>query len=308
MDYISIRVTTIRGDQKIGFDVYIKISDRMILFLHKGDSFEGRRLQRLKEKKLKKMFILKQDEQLYLSYLQRNLDSAYDSTSVKDISVRAEIISGSQQSNIEDVFENPDSPQSYNKIKSEATRYVDFILNQSDSVKALMSVDKGDQLLSQHCVNVATLSVALAQKLKVMEADKIQLIALGAFLHDFGHTLKQIDLKKPVSAMSPEEAKIWKEHTHVGAEALRDKKHLDAEVLSIILNHEENVSGTGPLGLPAKDQSFMCTIVSSANTVDRLITFEGVAVADLKKKFAVEYIGRHPLTHIQHLTEIIKQL
>jgi putative nucleotidyltransferase with HDIG domain len=308
MDYISIRVTTIRGDQKIGFDVYIKIHDKMILFLHKGDSFEGRRLQRLKEKKLKKMFILKQDEPQYLVYLQTNLDSAYDRSSVKDISVRAEIIVGSQQGNIEEVFENPDSPESYNKIKNEAAKYVDFILNQADSVKALMSVDQGDQLLSQHCVNVATLSVGLAQKLNLVEPEKIQLMALGAFLHDFGHILKPIDLKKPVSLMSADEQSIWKQHTQVGAEALRDKKHLDADVLNIILNHEENVSGTGPLGVSAKDQLFITTIVASANTVDRMITFEGIQLSELKKKFAVDYIGRHPLIHIQHLTEIIKQL
>lgn len=308
MDYISIRVATIRGDQKIGFDVYIKIHDKMILFLHKGDSFEGRRLQRLKEKKLKKMFILKQDEKSYLAYLQKNLDLAYDKSSVKDISTRAEIITGSQQSNIEEVFENPDSPESYNKIKNEAARYVDFILNQSDSIKALMSVEKGDQLLSQHCVNVSTLSVGLAQKLGFVDSQKIQLMALGAFLHDFGHTINSIDLKKPVASMTPEEQQIWKQHTKVGAETLRDKKHFDEEVLNIILNHEETVSGTGPNGLLAKDQLFISTIVASANSVDRLMTFEGIPTDEIKKKFALEYIGRHPLQHIQHLTEIIKQL
>ena len=52
MDYVSIRVSTLRGDQKIDFNAYIKINEKMVLYLRRGDSFEGERLLRLKEKKL----------------------------------------------------------------------------------------------------------------------------------------------------------------------------------------------------------------------------------------------------------------
>ena len=58
MDYTTIRVSTLRGDQKINFDAYLKIGEKMVLYVRQGDSFEGDRLKRLKEKKLKKMFIL----------------------------------------------------------------------------------------------------------------------------------------------------------------------------------------------------------------------------------------------------------
>ena len=53
-DFISMRVSTLRGDLKIDFDVYVKINDKMILYIRRGDSFEGPRLKRLREKKTKK--------------------------------------------------------------------------------------------------------------------------------------------------------------------------------------------------------------------------------------------------------------
>lgn len=85
MSHLPIRVNTLRGDQKIDFDVHIKINDRMILYIRQGDSFEGPRLQRLKERKLKKLFIAPEQEENYRAYVQRNLDIAYDDASGKDI-------------------------------------------------------------------------------------------------------------------------------------------------------------------------------------------------------------------------------
>ena len=57
MDYVSIRVSTLRGDQKIEFNAYLKINEKMVLYLRQGDSFEGDRLKRLKEKKLRKRLL-----------------------------------------------------------------------------------------------------------------------------------------------------------------------------------------------------------------------------------------------------------
>ena len=56
--YVPIRVSTLRGNLKIPFDAYVSVASKHILFCRKGDSFGGDRLDRLKKKKLKIMFIL----------------------------------------------------------------------------------------------------------------------------------------------------------------------------------------------------------------------------------------------------------
>ena len=308
MDYVSIRVSTLRGDQKIDFNAYVKINDKMVLYLRRGDSFEGDRLKRLKDKKLRKMYILNNEENMYLNYLKTNIDSAYDSTSTKDMQTRAEIIQGSQQSNTEEVFENPDNEISYNYAKEAAGKYVNFLVNNAQAMTAVMAIENTDKNIAHHGVTVATLSMALAQKLGVADEKKTQLLTLGALLHDFGHQNSTLDINRPLSAMSPEDLAIYKRHPTEGAERVQDKKHFDQTVINIIAQHEETINGAGPKGLREKDMDPLSVIVSSANAMDRLITYENVPKIEAAKKLMIEHVGKHPLNHIQMLNDIMRGL
>ncbi|WP_374080173.1 HD-GYP domain-containing protein [Bdellovibrio bacteriovorus] len=308
MDYVSIRVSTLRGDQKIDFNAYVKINEKMILYLRRGDSFEGERLKRLKDKKLRKMYILTDEENSYRSYLQKNIETAYDDSSSKDIQTRAEIIQGSQQNNAEEVFENPDNVESYNYAKDAAGKYVNFIMSNAQAMSSIMSMENTDKNIAHHGVTVATLSIALAQKLGVNDPKKTQLLTLGAILHDYGHHNSTLNLNQPLDAMSAEDKALWNKHPSDGATKVQDKKHFDQAVINIISQHEETINGAGPKGLREKDLDPLAIIVSSANAMDRLITFEGIPKAEAAKKMMIDHVGKHPLQHIQMLNDILKGL
>lgn len=306
MDYVSIRVSTLRGDQKIDFDAFVKINDKMVLYLRRGDSFEGDRLKRLKEKKLKKMFILNNDENMYRDYLHRNIEIAYDNNSGKDITTRAEIVQGQQQSNTEEVFENPDSVESYNSAKDAAGKYVDFLMSNAKAFSSVMAVQNSDQNLAHHGVTVATLSVNLAAKLGITDPKTTQLLTLGALLHDFGHMHSNAPYQKKIADMTKEEYALYLEHPRIGATKVQDKQHFDKPVINIIMQHEEKINATGPLKLKEKEQDPLAVIVSSCNALDRLITFEGVEKSAAAKELMINKVGEHPLQHIQFLAEIMK--
>ncbi|KYG64084.1 hypothetical protein AZI86_14880 [Bdellovibrio bacteriovorus] len=307
MDYVSIRVSTLRGDQKIDFNAYVKINEKMILYLRRGDSFEGERLKRLKEKKLRKMFIVTDEESLYRDYLQKNIETAYHDSN-KDMQTRAEIIQGAQQSNTEEVFENPESEKSYAECKDAAGKYVDFIINNTDAFKKVMGMENTDKNIAHHGVTVATLSIALANKLGITDAKRTQLLTLGSLLHDFGHHASSLNLVQPLAKMSAEDKAIWARHPSEGAQKVQDKKHFDQTVINIINQHEETINGGGPLGLREKDIDPLSVIVSSANAMDRLITFENIPKSEAAKKLMIEHVGNHPLNHIQMLNDIVKSL
>lgn len=308
MDYVSIRVSTLRGDQKIDFNAYIKINDKMVLYLRKGDSFEGDRLKRLKEKKLRKMFIANSDEGPYRTYLQQNIEMAYDDKSNKDINTRSEIIQGAQQSNAEEVFENPENAESYNNAKDAAGKYVQFLLNNSQAVSSIMNIQNTDQNIAHHGVTVATLSVALANKMNVDDPKLIQLMTLGALLHDYGHYESPLQINRPLSQFSKEDLALYWQHPSLGAQKVQDKKHFDQTVINIINQHEERIDGSGPLKLKENQIDPLALFVGSSNALDRLITFEGVPKAEAPKKLMIDAVGSFPLTHIQNLAEIIKTL
>lgn len=309
MDYVSMRVSTLRGDQKIDFDVYVKINEKMVLYLRQGDSFEGQRLRRLKEKKLKKMFIQAEAEGLYRSYLEKNINMAYDDKSGKDVQTRSEIIQGQQQANAEEVFENPEDATAYNNTKNMAGKYVEFLMSNTQAVASVMNIENVDKSSSHHGVSVATLAVSLAEKLKNITPEHTQILALGALLHDFGHHDLHSDLSLSFEKMTPEQQATYKTHPSVGSQRVLDKKHFDPQVIRIINEHEECIDGSGyPQKLVESKMDPLSVIVASCNALDRMISFEKVPKVEAAKKIMFDRVGKHPLEHLQHLGAILKTL
>lgn len=307
MDYVPIRVSTLRGDQKIDFNAYLKIDDKFIMYLRKGDSFEGARLQRFKEKKLRKVFILQSEEQNYLAYLGRNIDSAYDQNSKVDLENRAAIIQGAQQSNAEEVMENPGNAKAYEVAKDAAAKYAQFLMAEDKALSHILNIENFDHNIAHHGVTVSTLSVALAKKLKIDNPKTTQLLTLGALLHDYGHFESPLKLNHPVLQFSPEDLKLYKQHAMDGGVKVRDKKHFDQTVINIIAQHEECINGSGfPLKLTEAKMDPLAIIVGTANALDRLITFEGVILDQAVKTLMVNSVGKYPLNQIQMLGDIMK--
>ena len=309
MDHVPIRVSTLRGDQKIDFDAYVKINDKFILYLRQGDSFEGARLKRLKEKKLKKMFILDSAEENYRTYLARNIEMAYDAKSGKSLENRSQIVQGAQQSSTEDVMENPDDIKSYNTAKEGTEKFVEFLRQEEGAVLHILNVENIDKNIAHHGVTVSALSAALAKKLGPLDIKLNQLLSLGAMLHDFEHFSSGLDIARPISQFSEADLKIYHEHPVAGGRKVQDKKHFDQSVVNIIVQHEEYIDGKGwPQGLKESQMDPLAVIVGSANALDRIITFEGKDRKEAGKQLMVSGLGKHPLQHMQMLAEIANQL
>lgn len=306
MSHIPIRVSTLRGDQKIDFDSFVKINDKFILYLRKGDSFEGDRLKRLKEKKLKKMFILEGEETLYRDYLKRNIDTAFDPKSGKPIETRCEIVHGVQQTNAEEVMESPENEAAYSQAKDSAAKFVDFLNRESSAIGHVLKLDNPDANIAHHGVTVSTLSVALAGKLGLTDPKQLQLLSLGALLHDFEHFHSNATLQRKLSDFPAPELELYKKHPLNGAQKVQDKKHFDQTVINIIAQHEEYIDGKGfPQGLTEQKLDPLSVIVATCNALDRLVTFESVPKKDAVKSLMINSVGKYPLKHIQSLSEII---
>lgn len=308
--YVPIRVSTLRGDQGINFDTYVKVNDKYILYLRKGDSFEGERLKRLKEKKLKQMYILSDAEEQYRSYLNQNIEMAYDSKSAKPLPLRATIVQGHQQSKAESVFENPDDVVVYNEAKDATKIFIEFLEKEDPhAIKAILDIENFDQSIAHHGVTVSTYSLALAKKLKITDPQRLQLLALGSLLHDIEHFHSGFVINRPLTEFNDVELLSYKKHPILGAARVQDKKHFDASVINIIMQHEETIDGKGfPSGLNEFKCDPLAVIVSSANALDRLISFENISKREAAKKLRLTSMGRHPMKHIDMLSDIMAEL
>ena len=308
MNHIPIRVSTLRGDQEIAFDAYVKINDKFILYVRHGDSFEGPRLQRLRDKKLKKMYIRPEGEKSYRDYLARNIELAYNSNSGKSLEARAEIIQGDQQTFAEEIMERPADMATYLEAKAGAARFVQLLLNEEAAFAKILNIENLDKNIAHHGVTVATLAVHIGKRLGV-DSKLLQLLSLGCLLHDFEHFHSALDVGRPISHMTPVELKVYQDHPMNAGRKVQTLKHFDQTVVNIITQHEEYIDGKGwPQGLKESQSDPMSVVASSANAMDRILTFEGVPRKEAVKLLMMNGVGKHPLQHLQLLGDLINQL
>ncbi|MEI7973526.1 MAG: HD domain-containing phosphohydrolase [Bdellovibrio sp.] len=306
MSHVPIRVSTLRGDQRIGFDVYIKINDGFLLYLKKGDSFEGHRLNRLRRKKLKKMFILADEEKSYRDYVILNVEMAYDEKSDRPLETRSQIVQGYQQSQAESLLEIPSDQKLYEEAKKESLKFAEFLKSEPKALNFIMKMENNDENIAHHGVSVSALACALAHRLGTLDQKQMQFLSFGALLHDIEHAYTGFHVARNLSVMPPEELVMYKNHPVQGAHRVGQLKHFEKTVLNIIAEHEEFVDGRGfPQGLKESQLDPLSIIVGSANVVDRKISFEKIPAQELTKNLMMTCLGQRPLDHLKILTDLI---
>lgn len=306
MNYVPIRVSTLRGDEKILFDLYVSLGERFVHYARQGSSFEGDRLGRLKKKKVKKMFILEEQESSYQDYVQKNLDMAFDKSKGKSVESRAEIAQGMCEASVEEVLENPQDEVSYNAARNVASKYVKLLIEENSAITTILSIENSAKSLAHHGVTVATLAIGLAQKLGIEDPNLLQHLTMGSYLHDLGHSEADTGFGKKLTEMDTKQKELYLSHPRLGAELAQDKKHFDQEVIDIIMQHEEMEDGSGyPLGLAGSKINRLAKIVGICNTWDQLVTFQSLPVADATKKMMMEFLGKYPLDHIKALQSLV---
>lgn len=303
-----IRVSTLRGDLKIPFDVYIFVAGKHILYCRQGDSFEGKRLERLKAKKLKTMYVRPEDDVPYRQYLEQSIDTAYDNKAGKAIETRAEVIQGFQQAAAEEYMEDPLNEFTYRHVRSSVQRFVEFIKSEPMGTKAIMDLKNIDQSVTHHGVTVAALSVAITLENNLRDGQPLHLMALGCLLHDIEHFFSGMDLSRPLISFSDAELKEYKEHLLKGAQRLQAAPFVDGLVLNIIAQHDEHMDGTGfPKGLFERDMDPLVMISGVANAYDHLVCFENMNPKEALRTLLIGKMGKYPLGFLQNLQTVLKK-
>ena len=308
MEYIPVRVSTLRGEQKIPFQLFVKIGAKHILYIKEGANFEGERLKKLKAKKLRKMFILPEHEEAYRAYVTQNIEMAYDQSS-GTLESRSQIIQGIQEVSAEEVMENPDNEKIYQQTKVGTNRYVDFLLNEDQAIQSILNIENTDQNIAHHGVSVSTYAVALAQKMGQLDLPSIKMLALGSLIHDMAHFKKPETFFPHLAEITPEQKELYRSHPLEGASCLKDQNHIDPQVINIILQHHETIDGEGfPNRLRDSKIDPLALITGLANALDRMISFEKASKEDAAKSLLVNFVGRYPLEYLQAMQKVASSL
>lgn len=307
-DFVSIRVCTLRGDQRIDFDAFVQVAGKHILYLRKGDSFEGERLKRLKAKKVRKMYIRIEEEDSYRKYMTQNIEMAYDKNSGKSLKDRSQIIQGVQQSSAEDVMDHPDSKAFYDLALKGSLHFSEFLKNEDEALRQIISIPNEEFSAAHHGVTVSALAIGIARRTGIQDEATLSLIGLGCLVHDIEHQHTPLPIEKQKDQMTLEQQATYELHPKTGLERVKDLDFYDPIIMRIIKEHEEYIDGTGyPGGLYEKDLDPISMIAATANGYDKLVSFFGIEPKAALKTLLIDKLGLYSLENLQHLQAVLKQ-
>jgi putative nucleotidyltransferase with HDIG domain len=165
------------------------------------------------------------------------------------------------------------------------------------SIRALAAaLDARDPYTAGHSERVSMLSVAIARVL-ALSAEAVNVIRLGALLHDIGKIGIPDAVLLKAGPLSPTEFDIIKQHPVVGARILRTVPFLIPHIPIVELHHERPDGLGYPYGLRGDDIPMAARIVHVADAYDAITTKRayrsarppGNALRELRRCAGTEY-------------------
>src|SRR6185436_6068144 len=138
------------------------------------------------------------------------------------------------------------------------------------AIRALaLALDARDPYTAGHSERVSAISAAVGQRLG-LDGDDLDVLRLGALLHDIGKIGISDDVLRKPGGLTPAEFEAIKEHPTTGARILRSVPFLAAH-LPIVELHHERPDGKGyPHGLLADEIPLHARIVHVADAFDAI--------------------------------------
>jgi HD-GYP domain-containing protein (c-di-GMP phosphodiesterase class II) len=197
---------------------------------------------------------------------------------------------------------------------------VDSVLRNSNAMAILSRLKDKDGYNWRHMINCTILMSVFAKYLGIKN-EQIQQLALGAMLHDVGHTKLPQGIINKTKNLNELEFKALKKHVVQSLGLVKGESGISPLVMDMILNHHERVDGSGyPRGLSgskiSKPAKMMAIVdVYDAMTSDRphqngeepihalryLLANKHQFDAQLVQKF-IKCLGVHPVGTIVRLT------
>ncbi len=160
-----------------------------------------------------------------------------------------------------------------------------------DAIMALTLIKNFDEYTYNHSVNVAVISLALAEALSLSAQEKTE-VGVAALLHDVGKTQLALDLIRKPGGLTPAEFEEIKKHPEEGFVLLGKMSHIRPASAYMVREHHMRVDRKGYPD-PGPDYSMhpKSQIISVADCYDALTTMRSYQVAKQPLE-ALEIMGK----------------
>jgi HD-GYP domain-containing protein (c-di-GMP phosphodiesterase class II) len=303
--YVPLRISTLRPNQVLGFDLYIYFKETYLKYASRDESLDAEKLEKLKAQQLARFFITQEDMEHFQATTGRELQSIVANPSIAPHEKLA-FTEGAAQSALEGA--NPThTEQGYGFAKTAAISLRQVIAKNPQMLKAIFGKkSKETDLMISHSLNVCALATKLAELMGHTE-DELDDLACAALIHDIGlvklKTSERGLFLKDASELAPSEKITYYAHCKDSVLLLRDKPYINKRVQDLVINHEENLQGSGPNR--SRNLTPLMEILSMVNLFDKILIVGGIGILDAYQQFQINQIGNYSLPLIKKFKEVL---
>jgi len=216
----------------------------MHLFLRAGVPVTAEKLNQLVAAGKRKLYISAGEHQSFQTYLRENLDDSMQDETIS-VTQRFGMLNVVVRDVLGDAFKKPDIADTVKITQELGEATVDLLCRDDAVASELCSVLYHDYHTFTHSANVAYYCVLLAKELGISSTEELNMIAIGALLHDVGKiSIADSILTKP-GKLTDSEFAIIKQHPGNGFCLLNKREDLSFGQLMMVYQHHERLDGGG---------------------------------------------------------------
>lgn len=306
MDYKPLHLSTIKPHKSLTFDLFIYYGDQYLCYSKRGEQITEEKYLKLKKQKITRFYTNKSDEWNYHQFVEIVLKDLVGDTYI-EIDEKISIIEGTASTAIERMQEDPDSESAYRLTEAAAKSFRLLIKNNPNVLKKIFgkAVEKNDELI-KHSLNVCALALKLAETLGHSEKD-LDDLGTAALIHDIG--IVHMDnggleiFDKPRRSLTNNERESYLQHITSTNIALEGKKYLNKRILTLILNHEEVLSGAGPN--KKKKLTRLEEILSLVDNYDKRMLTNKTSPMQTLKELTIDELGNYSLSLLNDFKKVL---
>jgi putative nucleotidyltransferase with HDIG domain len=268
--YLPVPLHCIPAESLAGLKIYLHGKGGYSLYSAINLRFGSKDSQRLLESGVGFVYVSVKDHQAYY----RTMENAIE-TIVADPHIRtekkSEILYATSIELSNQLLAAPPGKEEINRAANLARTTVQLIMKDKGVFGRLYEVFNHDFYTATHMVNVCSLTIALAQKMGLVDTQILQQLGTGGLLHDIGKIFVPGEILNAVKPLTPDQQEQIKTHVDRGRQHLETIMYLPPEMLAVIAEHHERMDGSGyPRGLKHDELSPVGRLAGIVDSFDAM--------------------------------------
>lgn len=267
-DYFRIRLSTIRPEEELPFEIFLQLDGKIITYVKVGEKISSAKIAQLHQKDSgESFFVHASNRQAYRDYVKTSMNSDLITPDTK-----ASILRESSIAILEDLFENPDVGSALENSKPIITDLLNFMENAPESVGNLISLSGHDFYTYNHSFDVSIYSLGLGQALG-FDQKTLEELGQSALFHDVGKRNVPLEILCKKGALDEDEWVQMRMHPTYGLRILNEHSGISDAIKAACYEHHEAWSGGGyPQDLSGQEIHPFGRLVALTDTYDAMTT------------------------------------